>query len=266
MAGDTEFAGSIPQVYDECLVPVLFEPYAEDLVERASDLPNDHVLEIAAGTGAVTLKLAPALPQQARIVATDLNPDMIAIARAKSPPGRIAWLVADAHELAFHDDSFDLVLCQFGAMFFANKVKAYREVRRVLHDEGAFVFNVWDRLEANNGSEAVHEAVRAVVPDPKPDFLRRVPFGYYDEATIRGDLAAAGFARVRIDHVTFASPPEQAASLARGLCQGAPLAGELARHPPEVRERALQAAIAAVRDVAASEPLNMSALVVTALA
>jgi SAM-dependent methyltransferase len=263
MAGDTRFAGSIPQVYEECLVPVLFDPYAEDMVERALELPNASVLEIAAGTGAVALKLAQALPDS-RIVATDLNAGMIEVGRAKSLPGRIAWLTADAQDLAFHDESFDLVLCQFGAMFFADRVKAYREVRRVLHDNGAFLFNVWDRLEANSGSEAIHEAVRSVVPEPKPDFLRRTPFGYFEDVAIEADLRAGGFSQVSLERVAFASPPEQAASLARGMCLGSPLMNELAAHPQDVRDRALQAAIAAAEDVAATEQLSMSALVVTA--
>lgn len=264
MTTDTQFAGSIPQVYEECLVPILFEPYADDMVERALELRNASILEIAAGTGVVALKLAKALPDS-RIVASDLNPAMLEVGRKKSPPGRIAWLTADAQELAFHDESFDLVLCQFGAMFFPDKVKAYREVRRVLHEDGAFVFNVWDRLEANSGSDAVHEAVRSVVPDPKPDFIRRTPFGYYDDAAIRAHLRAAGFREVAIERLAYATPPEQATSLARGMCLGSPLANELAAHAPDVRDRALAAAIAAAKDVAATEQLSMSALVVTAI-
>lgn len=262
-ANDTAFTGSIPQLYEECLVPVLFEPYARDLVDRARDLGGQDILEIAAGTGAVTRLLAGALPD-ARITATDLNPDMIAAARQQPDRPNVAYSIADAMALPFGEDAFDLALCQFGAMFFPDRIKAYCEARRVLRPHGIFMFNVWDRLDANIGSLAVHHAVRAALPDPKPHFLARTPFGYHDCNVIREELRAAGFGAVTIDRVGLSSPPEVAAGLARGMCLGSPLAGELAQHPREAQDRALAAAIDAVKAVASAGPLAMSALVVTA--
>src|SRR5829696_7111018 len=114
---DTVFAGSIPELYDRCLGPFLFEPYAADLAERASALEPRRILETAAGTGIVTAALARTLPE-AEIVATDLNPDMLRIAQAKAGSARIAFAPADAQSLPFPDGGFDLVVCQFGAMFF----------------------------------------------------------------------------------------------------------------------------------------------------
>jgi len=263
MSKDSAFVGSIAELYEECLVPVLFEPYAADLAERAAALAPKRILEIAAGTGAVTRKLAAALPETA-IVATDLNPDMLAIAERRDTTGNVGYQPADAQALPFAAGEFDLVVAQFGAMFFPDKVAAYREARRVLEPDGSFVFNVWDSLDANPGSRVIHDAVRAAVPEPKPEFLARTPFGYHEHAKIEADLRAAEFALVRIERVECASPPGDAARLARGLCLGSPLAGELARHPPEARERALIAATEAISALAARGPLAMSALVVTA--
>jgi ubiquinone/menaquinone biosynthesis C-methylase UbiE len=120
---DTVFAGSIPELYDRCLGPFLFEPYAADLAHRAAALAPRRILETAAGTGIVTAALAAALPE-AESVATDLNPDMLEVARRKPGCGRIAFAPADAQALPFDDSGFDLVVCQFGAMFFPDRVGA----------------------------------------------------------------------------------------------------------------------------------------------
>src|SRR5687767_7901925 len=157
VATDTAFAGSIPEYYHRCLGPFLFEPYAEDLARRAQALRPRRILETAAGTGIVTAALARALPE-AEIVATDLNPDMLRVAAAKVDSPRVTFAPADAQSLPYPDAGFDLVVCQFGAMFFPDRVAAYREARRVLAPGGALLFNVWDRLDANPASQAVSEA------------------------------------------------------------------------------------------------------------
>jgi ubiquinone/menaquinone biosynthesis C-methylase UbiE len=265
MTVDSEFAGSIPAIYEECLVPVLFAPYAVDLVRRAVALGPREVLELAAGTGAVSHALAETLPR-ARIVATDLNPAMLEVAAARGRAPNLSFQPADAQALPFANGAFELVLAQFGAMFFSDKVGAYREARRVLAPRGTWLFNVWDRLEANIGSAAIHRAVCGAVPEPKPEFIARTPFGYNDREAIEHDLRAAGFTEIAIERVTFASPPGCGARLARGMCLGSPLANELAAHPPEVRDRALTAAIEAAEraETEGGGRLAMAALVVTA--
>lgn len=241
-ATDTVFAGSIPELYDRCLGPFLFEPYADDLAARAVALRPRRILETAAGTGIVTAALAAALPQ-AEIVATDLNADMLRVAEAKLGSARVAFAPADAQSLPFPDGSFDLVVCQFGAMFFPDRVAAYREARRVLAPGGVFLFNVWDRLEANPASQAVAEAVAALFPDDPPSFLNRVPFGYHDKAAVEADLRAAGFARVEVETVAKRSRGS-AGEVAPGLCQGSPLRAEIEARAPDRLEEASQAALA----------------------
>lgn len=241
---DAAFAGSIPEFYDRCLGPFLFEPYAADLAARAAALGPRRILETAAGTGIVTAALAAALPE-AEIVATDLNPDMLRVAAGKLDSPRVTFAPADAQSLPFPDAGFDLVVCQFGAMFFPDRVAAYREAGRVLRPGGAFLFNVWDRLEANPASRAVAEAVARLFPDDPPSFIQRVPFGYHDKAAIEADLRSAGFTSVETETVGKRSRGD-AAALAPGLCQGSPLRAEIEARAPDRLEEATEAALAAL--------------------
>ena len=243
-ATDTVFAGSIPELYDRCLGPFLFEPYAADLAARAAALRPRRILETAAGTGIVTAALARALPD-AEIVATDLNPDMLRVAAARFDDPRVMFEPADAQALPFADGGFDLVVCQFGAMFFPDRIAAYREARRMLRPGGAFLFNVWDRLEANPASHAVAEAVAALFPDDPPGFLARVPFGYHDRARVEADLRAAGFATIEAETVAKRSRGA-ARDVAPGLCQGSPLRSEIEARAPDRLDEASEAALAAL--------------------
>lgn len=241
---DTAFAGSIPEFYDRCLGPFLFEPYAADLAARAALLRPGRILETAAGTGIVTAALAGVLPE-AEIVATDLNPDMLRVAASKLDSPRVTFAPADAQCLLFPDAGFDLVVCQFGAMFFPDRVAAYREARRMLRPGGTFLFNVWDRLEANPASQAVAEAVAALFPDDPPSFIGRVPFGYHDKTAVEADLRAAGFTAVAAETVARRSRGD-ARELAPGLCQGSPLRAEIEARVPERLDEATEAAVSAL--------------------
>ncbi|MEA3054052.1 MAG: hypothetical protein QOG72_2955 [Sphingomonadales bacterium] len=243
-ATDTQFAGSIPEYYHRCLGPFLFEPYAADLAARAAALKPGRILETAAGTGIVTAELVRVMPD-AEIFATDLNPDMLAVAGGKVESPRVTFAPADAQALPFPDGAFDLVVCQFGAMFFPDRVAAYREARRVLRPGGTFLLNIWDRLEANPASQAVSDAVAALFPGDPPRFIERVPFGYHDKGRVEADLRAAGFAEIEAETVAKRSRGA-ALELAPGLCEGSPLRAEIEARAPERLAEATAAAVAAL--------------------
>jgi len=237
-ATDKLFAGSIPELYDQLLVPLIFERYALDLAGRIAVSRPHELLETAAGTGVLTSAIASRLPVQKRIVATDLNQPMLdRAAKRRDLEGRIAWRQADALSLPFEDRSFDAVACQFGVMFFPDKVKGYGEARRVLRPHGRFFFNVWDRLDENQFAETVNDAVAAFLPNDPPAFMARTPHGYHDIGKIRNDLTAAGFSDVAIESVAFASKAASAKDTAIAFCQGTPLRNEI-----EARGASLEAA------------------------
>lgn len=165
-----------PGIYDTYFVPLIFSDFADDIARRVAALSPSALLETAAGTGAVTRAVAAALPHDFRYVATDLNEPMLAIAaQRQAGDPRISWRQADASALAFDDTEFDVVCCQFGAMFFPDRVKAYAETKRVLKPNGTFLFNVWDRIEENVFAHEVTMALGELFPDDPPRFMARTP-------------------------------------------------------------------------------------------
>jgi SAM-dependent methyltransferase len=249
VATDKLFAGSIPELYERFLVPLIFEAYARDLAERLAKVEPRDFLETAAGTGVVTRAAAARLPVSTRIIATDLNQPMLDHAKARhSDSGRIEWKQADALALPFKDQSFDAVACQFGAMFFPDRVAGYKEARRVLKPGGHFIFNVWDRISENDFADTVTQALAVVFPDDPPRFLARTPHGYHDVDKIRADLNAAGFADLSVDAVDARSKAPSPRDPAVAYCQGTPLKNEIeARGTPGVEEATEKAAEAMAR-------------------
>ena len=243
VANDNLFAGSIPDVYDRFLVPLIFEPYARDLAERLVKAKPREVLEIAAGTGVVTRAIAARLPAQVRIVATDLNQPMLNHAKSRQPDGRaIEWKQADALALPFKEQSFDAVICQFGAMFFPDKVRGYKEARRVLRPGGHYIFNVWDRICENDFADTITGSLEAVFPEDPPRFLARTPHGYYDEKQISDELAEAGFKNVTIEAVDARSQAPSPRDPAIAFCQGTPLRNEIVARDASLMDEAVSQA------------------------
>ena len=226
---DTKFGGSIPQLYDRLLVPLIFQPYADDLAARVAHERPAHVLEVAAGTGVVTRALSACLPAANTIVATDLNQAMLDQAVATGTARPVQWQQADAMRLPFPDAAFDAVVCQFGAMFFPDKAAAYAEARRVLRPGGQFIFNVWDRIEDNDFAHVVTDALAQAFPLDPPGFLARTPHGYHDLAIIADDLARAGFTTPPVCSTLAARSRAATPDIpAIAYCQGTPLRNEIA--------------------------------------
>jgi len=227
-ASDKVFTGSIPRIYEDQLVPLIFQPYAVDLAQRVAARSPSRVLEIAAGTGVVTRRLAAALPEGVPIVATDLNQAMLDQASQVGTGRPVEWRRADAMQLPFEEATFDAVVCQFGAMFFPDKAQAFAEARRVLRPGGAFVFSVWDRIEDNEFADVVTMALASLFPADPPRFLARTPHGYHDTAAVARDLARGGFsAPPRITTLAAVSRAVAPRVPAIAFCQGTPLRSEI---------------------------------------
>jgi ubiquinone/menaquinone biosynthesis C-methylase UbiE len=246
---DTVFAGSIPENYDRHMVPLIFEAFAADLAQRAASLSPSTVLETAAGSGVVTRALAPRLPPGASYIVTDLNQPMLDYAASRqAPDSRITWRQADALALPFEDAAFDLVCCQFGAMFFPDRISGYREAKRVLKPGGYFLFNVWDRIEANVFADDVTSALAEIFPNDPPRFLARTPHGYHDTALIRAELEDAGFSDVIIETRAEQSRASSPRQVAIAYCQGTPLRNEIEARGAGKLEAATDHASSAIAD------------------
>jgi SAM-dependent methyltransferase len=245
---DAVFAGSIPELYDRYLVPLIFAAYAADLVARLEGLRPASVLEVASGTGVVTRAMAARLPETVAITASDLNQPMLDYAAAVGTSRPVRWRQADAMDLPFDDHSFDAVVCQFGVMFFPDRPRAFAEMCRVLRPGGVFVFNVWDRIEENEFAQVVTDAVGTVFPDDPPLFLARTPHGYYDAELIQADVAAGGFATpAGFDTLEARSRAASCSIPAIGYCQGTPLRNEIEARDPTRLVEATSVAAAAIR-------------------
>jgi ubiquinone/menaquinone biosynthesis C-methylase UbiE len=245
-ATDKLFAGSIPVLYDRYLGPMIFAPYATDLAARAAALRPARVLETACGTGIVTRALRQALPATAEIVATDLNQPMLDYAATAETLSNTTWQQATAQALPFDDASFDLVVCQFGVMFFPDKPTAYAQARRVLKPGGTFLFNVWDRIEENPFPHVVTQSIAALYPDDPPRFMERTPHGHFDTKAIEADLRAAGFTDIHAETVARTSRAASARDVAIGFCQGTPFRNEIESRAPGRLDELTQIATDAV--------------------
>lgn len=224
------FGGSIPKIYDEVLGPVYFEPYALDICDRARKLNPASVLETACGTGRVTTHLWSSIPG-VQLTATDINPDMIAIAKQKLPDKSIQWLQADATALPFDDNSFDCIVTQFGVMFYPDKVKGMKEALRVLKPGGTFLFNTWGRIEDNAMSATGREIVRQFFKNDPPAFYN-VPYSMYDAGEVAALVKQGGFGDVQYEVLTKDCICDSAEKMSSGLVEGNPIVNAIRERDP----------------------------------
>jgi ubiquinone/menaquinone biosynthesis C-methylase UbiE len=227
------FTGKIPENYDRYLAPLFFDPYADDLVARLAVHDGMRILEVACGTGIVTRRLVDKLAGRGTIIATDLNEAMFAHARTRLPGrGDATWRHADGTSLPFETRSFDVVVCQFGVMFFSDKIAGAREAFRVLKPGGLYLFSVWDSLKQNPVPRLTHETIASFFPTDPPKFYT-VPFSYHDVTAIEALLRDTGFEAVRCERVAKEGKSASAAEAAIGLIEGNPVFEEIMQRRPE---------------------------------
>ncbi len=263
----SEFVGSIPEIYDEHLGPLLFEHYATDLAARVTVPSGGRILELACGTGIATERLRAALPGGVEIVATDLNEAMLDLARSKRGNlANVIYQVADALDLPFEDGSFDAVVCQFGVMFFPDKAAGARAAARVLKPGGAYIFNVWDSLDRNPAVKVAQETISGFFDGDPPAFLL-TPYGYHALDPIKALLEDAGFGTIDISIVPTVVERPSARGVALGCVEGNPGIHEIHARATAPVEQIVDAVAAALRENFGDAPLRapMQAIVMTAI-
>ncbi|MEO8211144.1 MAG: class I SAM-dependent methyltransferase [bacterium] len=226
------FTGSIPENYEKYLGPLLFEPYALDLTERINIKGVISVLEIACGTGRLTKHLRKLLPADVKLIATDLNEAMIDTSKKFIGDEGINFQPADAQELPFEDDSFDLVVCQFGIMFFPDKQKALSEIHRVLRKDGCFLFNTWDKIENNQLTHTANTIVTEFFDNDPPVFYQ-TPFSMHDTDAIKKLLEDSSFREIEITKVKKEGVSPSSEDAVKGLLYGNPIHMEIESKNPE---------------------------------
>ena len=229
------FSGSIPESYDQYLGPLLMVPYGNDLARRIPIHGLNDVLELAAGTGIVTQLVRERMGAETRLVATDISEGMLKVAQKKTLSKNVEWKVAHATSLPFKDNSFDLVISQFGVMFFPDKEKAMKEIFRVLRPGGKILFNTWDKLQHNDFPRIARDVVHQMFENDPPPFYN-IPFGFYDHFEIRTLLRNAGFNDIALSTIEIKLQTD-ASNAAKGLVEGNPIADEIkSRLGKEVKE------------------------------
>lgn len=221
MQDSPSFAGTVPANYEKYLGPFLFEPYALDMAGRLQDKQYPAILEIACGTGRVTNHLSTSV-QHDTLTATDLNPDMIEVAKKIVPNPAIRWMTADAVALPFDDHSFDAVVCQFGIMFFPDKLKGLQEMHRVLKAGGKLIFNTWDKLENLPAVHLGRKVIDSFFETDPPEFYN-IPFSMHDDNELKALMQDAKFKNIKISLVIKEGVSASAADLARGMVEGSPM-------------------------------------------
>jgi SAM-dependent methyltransferase len=234
--GSWQVAGNAPEVYERDLVPAVFGPWAQVIVDFADLQSGDRVLDVACGTGAVARLAADRTGEQGMVAAVDLNPGMVAVARSLPAPrgAMVDWRQADALELPFAEQAFDAVLCQLGLQFFADRLAALREMCRVLRPGGRVVVMVWRPIELSPGFAVLAAALeRHIGPDAAA--IMRAPFSLGDAEELSSLVGAGGFEapdlRAETGAVRFPSVERFVAS----YVAGSPLAGPVAAASAEAR-------------------------------
>jgi ubiquinone/menaquinone biosynthesis C-methylase UbiE len=261
-----QFVGSIPEIYEEHLGPLLFRHYARDLARRVDGRSSRRVLETACGTGISTEYLREALPDDGEIVATDLSEPMLEFARSRRTNlPNVRFEIADACSLPFPDGSFDAVVCQFGVMFFPDKERAMVEARRVLRAGGQLIFNVWDSLSRNPVPRIAHQTIAGFFDGEAPTFLL-TPFGYHETDPIVDLLDRVGFESIDVEKVPTVVERPSARSLAIGLVEGNPGIIEIRERASAGSDEIVEAVAQAIREELGDDPVRcpLEAIVVSA--
>jgi len=261
----SSFVGDIPGHYDNGLGPNIFVDYADSLVDLCYEADAKNVIELAAGTGIVSRKLRDKLPPDTKLLITDLNPPMLEVAKGKFSEGEnVEFGVANAMNLPFDDDVFDLMVCQFGVMFFPDKSASYQEAARVLKPGGRYIFNVWSAMSENPFSKMAHDVGAQFFPDDPPGFYK-VPFHYGDPEAVRADLAAGGWREVRHETIQINKTIVNPEAFATALVYGNPMIDEIRERggvkPEQVASEMLSALSAAFGSSGMTMPLSATTFV-----
>ncbi len=225
-------------VYDQVMVPVIFEPLAELLLDHLGLCAGEQVLDVASGPGSVARLAASRVGPAGGVTACDISPAMLAAGRAKpveEGAASIRWVESAAMPLAVGDSSFDAVTCQQGLQFFPDRVAALTEMHRALRSSGRLGCVVWGAIEHDPAFVAIVSALRQVFGDEVADRYQTGPWALSDPAELAWLLDQAGFTSATVEErdipFTFPGGPDQLL----GTVLASSISGHFAAVPEEQR-------------------------------
>jgi ubiquinone/menaquinone biosynthesis C-methylase UbiE len=252
-----KFSGQGAINYDHYLGPLLFEPYAVELASRLNVDENiTSILEIACGTGRVTRHLRRRFKPPVKLVASDLNPDMLQVAQTTLDDNSIEFRIEDAQNLSFPDNSFDVVVCQFGLMFLPDKQKGLREALRVLKPGGKFIFSTWDKTDNVPLLKLIFNDTVLPLFDSADAGRLTVPFSLHDPELLKEWMQAAGFKQVEANSLALTSGCQLPKDIVNGFMIKHSLGQETAARYPGEYDNICQKLELAVRDQFGTENLK----------
>jgi ubiquinone/menaquinone biosynthesis C-methylase UbiE len=255
-----QLSGKAAEFYER-YVRLIMEPWVRRLIDVAALQPAEHVLDIACGTGFVARLAAQCVGAEGRVVGLDLNASMIEAARTvagQDAGTTVEWRTGDAAALPFENATFDAVLCQQGLQFFPDRVRALREMRRVLRLGGRLAFTVWSAIGDTPYQASFADALARHV-SPEAGSMARAPSALHDPVELHDLVSAAGFRNVLVRptiETTKLPLPEQ---FVPGHLAALPMAQAIARLAPDRRAALLEDMTEALRAYVEGEQLIVPA-------
>lgn len=262
-----KFTSDDAENYDHYLGPLFFEPYGQYTASQIDAGNVSSVLEIACGTGRVTRHLRKVLPASVRLFATDISSDMLGIAKRKLNNNGIIFQVEDAQKLSFADNSFDVVICQFGVMFLPDKKKGFEEILRVLKPGGKFLFFTWDDTLKMPIFKALIDDL--ILPHFRDEDITRfkTPFAMNNPKSLENMLTDAGFKHAGSKVISLKSGVTSPDLVVEGFYRKHPLGREIMMKNPsefETVAKQFQDKVVKLSDNG-NKPFQLSALMTTGI-
>jgi ubiquinone/menaquinone biosynthesis C-methylase UbiE len=233
--GQWQVAGSAPEVYERELVPAVFGVWAPMLVELAQPHPGERVIDVACGTGIVARLAAKRVGPTGAVVGVDLNPGMLDVARSSAATGSLQWQEASADKLPFPDGSFNVVYCQLGLQFFADRTAALREMRRVSATEGRLAIMVWRGIQESPGFAGLAEALERHIGQAAATIMR-APFVLSNAGELEALVSTAGFQDISVQQRNGTVRFPSIERFILSYVAGSPLAGPVSKANDAARE------------------------------
>jgi ubiquinone/menaquinone biosynthesis C-methylase UbiE len=201
------------EIYEQHLVPAMFEPFARDLIRLCDVRRSDRILDVACGTGIVSrLAIAYVEVSAGKVVGADINSVMLNVARHRSAGKDIHWKEGSAMSLPFPNESFDLVICQQGLQFFPDRLKALTEMNRVLVGAnrnggdkncgyGRLVLSVWTSIKDSPGFSILERLLQETISHEAATVMQ-LPHSLSDSSELVSLVRAAGFSKILSKEVT----------------------------------------------------------------